>query len=90
MISNVKTGSIKALGKIEGFKHDVRMLCNAIDRAPMWQPGASLRKQCDEVLRMIDNLEARFERKLIVTVIGPCGSGKSTLLNALAQVDNLS
>ena len=90
MISNVQTGSIKALGKIEGFKHDVRLLCNAIDRAPMWQPGAGLRKQCDEVLRMIDHLEARFERKLIVTIIGPCGSGKSTLLNALAQVDNLS
>ena len=90
MISNVQTGSIKALGKIEGFKHDVRMLCNAIDRAPMWQPGAGLKKQCDEVLRMIDHLEERFERKLIVTIIGPCGSGKSTLLNALAQVDNLS
>ena len=90
MISNVQIGSIKAMGKIEGFKHDVRMLCNAIDRAPMWQPGAGLRKQCDEVLRMIDHLEARFERKLIVTIIGPCGSGKSTLLNALAQVDNLS
>ena len=90
MISNVQTGAIKALGKIEGFKHDVRMLCNAIDRSPMWQPGAGIKKQCDEVLRMIDALEARFERKLIVTIIGPCGSGKSTLLNALAQVDNLS
>jgi predicted GTPase len=89
-ISNVQIGSIKALGKIEGFKHDVQMLCNAVDRVPMWQPGAGLRKQCDEVLRMIDHLEARFERKLIVTIIGPCGSGKSTLLNALAQVDNLS
>jgi len=90
MISNEQTGAIKALGKIEGFKHDVRMLCSTIERAPMWQPGASIRKQCDEVLRMIDTLEARFERKLIVTIIGPCGSGKSTLLNALAQVDNLS
>ncbi len=90
MISNVQTGSIKALGKIEGYKHDVRMLCNTIDRSPMWQPGAGLRKQCDEVLRMIDHLEARFERKLIVTIIGPSGSGKSTLLNALAQVDHLS
>jgi len=90
MISNLQTGSIKALGKIEGFKHDVRMLFNAIDQAPMWQPGAGLRKQCDEVLRMIDNLEARFEKKLIVTIIGPCGSGKSTLLNALAEVDDLS
>jgi len=90
MIPNVQIGSIKALGKLESFKHDVRMLSNSIDRAPLWQPGAGLRKQCDEVLRMIDQLEARFERKLIVTIIGPCGSGKSTLLNALAQVDNLS
>ncbi len=90
MISNVQTGAIKALGKIEGFKHDIRMLCSTIDRVPMWQPGAGIKKQCDEVLRIIDALEARFERKLIVTIIGPCGSGKSTLLNALAQVDNLS
>jgi GTPase SAR1 family protein len=90
MISNTKTRVIKALGNIEGFKYDVRMLADTVDRAPMWRPGAGLRKQCDEVLRMIDHLEARFERKLIVTIIGPCGSGKSTLLNALAEVDNLS
>ncbi|MEJ2656438.1 MAG: 50S ribosome-binding GTPase [Desulfobacterales bacterium] len=88
--SNIQTRVIKALGNIEGFKHDVQMLDNAIDQAPMWQPGAGLRKQCDEVIRMLDNLEARFERKLVVTIIGPCGSGKSTLLNALAEVDNLS
>jgi GTPase SAR1 family protein len=90
MIPNAQIGSIKALGKIEGFKHEIQMLCSAIDRTPMWQPGAGIRKQCDEVLRMIDHLEARFEHKLIVTIIGPCGCGKSTLLNALAQVDNLS
>jgi GTPase SAR1 family protein len=90
MISNIKTRIIKALGNIEGFKNDVRMLADAVDQAPMWRPGAGLRKQCDEVLRMIDQLEARFEGKLIVTIIGPCGSGKSTLLNALAEVDNLS
>ncbi len=90
MISNIKTRVIKALGNIEGFKYDVRMLADAVERAPMWRPGAGLRKQCEEVLRMIDHLEARFERKLVVTIIGPCGSGKSTLLNALAEVDNLS
>jgi GTPase SAR1 family protein len=39
---------------------------------------------------MISELEARFDRKLVVTIIGPCGSGKSTLLNALAGVDDLS
>lgn len=87
---NIKTRVIKALGNIEGFKRDVRMLGKAVDQAPLWQPGAGLKKQCDEALRMLDNLEARFERKLIVTIIGPSGSGKSTLLNALAEVDNLS
>ena len=90
MISNIKTRVVKALGNIEGFKYDVRMLADAVDQVPMWRPGAGLRKQCDEVIRMIDQLEARFEHKLIVTIIGPCGSGKSTLLNALAEVDNLS
>jgi GTPase SAR1 family protein len=90
MISNLETRTIKALGNIEGFKHDVRMIDDALGQVPMWRPGAGLRKQCDEVLRMIDQLEARFDRKLIVTIIGPCGSGKSTLLNALAEVDELS
>jgi GTPase SAR1 family protein len=90
MISNIKTRIIKALGNIEGFKNDVRMLADAVDQAPMWRPGHGLRKQTDEVMHMIDQLEARFERKLIVSIIGPCGSGKSTLLNALAEVDNLS
>jgi GTPase SAR1 family protein len=90
MISNQKTESIKALGRIEGFKNDVHMLHQAIDLVPLWQPAAGLKKQCSEVLRMMSDLEQRFERKLIVTLIGPCGSGKSTLLNALAEVDGLS
>ncbi len=90
MISNLKTRIINALGNIEGFKYDVRMLVDAVDQAPMWRPGTGLKKQCDEVLSMIDQLEARFEHKLIVTIMGPCGSGKSTLLNALAEVDDLS
>ena len=89
-ISNRQTGSIRALGRIEGYKNDVRMLGDVMNQAPMWQPGAGLKKQCDQVLLMITDLEERFERKLVVTLIGPCGSGKSTLLNALAQVDGLS
>jgi GTPase SAR1 family protein len=89
-ISKRQTGSIRALGRIEGYKNDVRMLGGIMDQAPMWQPGGALKKQCDQVLRMITDLEERFERKLVVTLIGPCGSGKSTLLNALAEVDGLS
>lgn len=89
-ISKGQTSSIKALGRIESFKNDIMMLQATIGRAPLWRPGISLRKQCDEVLRMITHLEERFGRKLVVTLIGPCGSGKSTMLNALAGVDALS
>ncbi|MBW2319608.1 MAG: 50S ribosome-binding GTPase [Deltaproteobacteria bacterium] len=89
-ISNRQAGSIRALGRIEGNKNDVKMLRDVMSQVPMWQPGAALKKQCDQVLRMITDLEERFERKLVVTLIGPCGSGKSTLLNALAEVDGLS
>ena len=89
-ISNRQTGLIRALGRIEGYKNDVRMFGDVMNQAPMWQPGAALKKQCDQVLRMITDLEERFERKLVVALIGTCGSGKSTLLNALAEVDGLS
>jgi GTPase SAR1 family protein len=90
MISNRLAGSIKALGRIEGFKSDVKRLREEIDHAPLWRPGIALKKQCDEILRIISDLGERFEHKLVVTLIGPSGSGKSTLLNALAGVDNLS
>ena len=89
-ISRGQASSIKALGRIENYKNDIRMLQGTIDRASWWRPGISLKKQCDEILRMIAHLEERFGRKLVVTLIGPCGSGKSTLLNALAGVDDLS
>jgi energy-coupling factor transporter ATP-binding protein EcfA2 len=39
---------------------------------------------------MIDEIAQRFERKLVVTLVGPSGSGKSTLLNVLAGIDDLS
>ncbi len=39
---------------------------------------------------MIDGIAERFERKLVVTIVGPCGAGKSSLLNALAGIDDLS
>ena len=38
----------------------------------------------------MDDHERRFDRKLMVAVIGPGGSGKSTLVNALAGIDGLS
>ncbi len=81
---------IRALGKVEGFKNDIRMVRDSLASAGMWRPGAAMVHQCDEVLRLITDLAARFDRKLVISIIGPCGSGKSTLLNALAGRDGLS
>ncbi len=90
MSLNQHFSSVKALGKIEGIKDNIRRLDQVLGSANLWRPGQALRKECGEVLRMIEDLEERFEQKLVVTIIGPSGSGKSTLLNALAGVDNLS
>jgi GTPase SAR1 family protein len=90
MISTIHAPAIKALAKIEGFKNDIEMYRSLLGDVPLWRPGVPLKKQCDEALRLISELEERFGRKLVVTLLGPCGSGKSTLLNALAGVDELS
>ena len=81
---------LKAFGRIESFKIDLERLESSLAAAPLWQPGASLKKQCDQAVHMIDAIAERFDRKLVVTLIGPSGSGKSTLLNALAGVDDFS
>ena len=84
------TAVLKAMGKIEGFKNDLRRLNSELSRAPLWLPGSGLEKQCSQAIQMIEAIAERFERKLVVTIVGPSGSGKSTLLNALAGVDDLS
>ena len=82
--------TLKALGKIESFKNDLNMLRSTLTDLSLWLPATALTKQCDEAIRMIDGIAERFERKLVVTIVGPCGAGKSTLLNALAGIDDLS
>ena len=57
---------------------------------PLWQPAGPLAKQAAEAQRMMAGLRSRMDRRLVVTLVGPCGAGKSTLLNALAGVDDLS
>ena len=81
---------IRALGRIAEVRHDIRALADAVSRIPLWRPSAGLAEECRQALRIMDDLEARFDRQLVVTIIGPCGSGKSTLLNALSGVDDLS
>jgi GTPase Era involved in 16S rRNA processing len=90
MLPTRQTVTLKALGKIEGFKNDLNMLRSTLAELSLWHPATRLTKQCDEAIRMIDGIAERFERKLVVTIVGPCGAGKSTLLNALAGIDNLS
>jgi energy-coupling factor transporter ATP-binding protein EcfA2 len=90
MLPARQTAVLKALGEVEGFKNDLNMLRLTLAGVPLWLPATPLIKQCDEAIRMIDDLTDRFEQKLVVTIVGPCGAGKSTLLNALAGVDDLS
>jgi GTPase SAR1 family protein len=90
MLPARQSAALKALGKVEGFKNDLSMLRSTLAGLPLWLPATPLKKQCDEAIRLIDDLAERFERKLVVTIVGPCGAGKSTLLNALAGVDDLS
>jgi len=85
-----QTALLKAMGRIEGFKNDLHRLNAELNHAPLWLPGRGLEKQCDQAIRLIEGISDRFERKLVVTLVGPSGSGKSTLLNALAGVDDLS
>jgi len=81
---------IKALGKIESYKHEVEQIHAFLEELPAWDPAAGLKKECLEVLKRMDGLRVRFDRKMVVTIIGPGGAGKSTLMNALAGRDNLS
>ena len=66
------------------------MLGSTLGGLSLWMPASALKKQCDEAIRMINDIAERFDRKLVVTIVGPCGAGKSTLLNALVGVDDLS
>lgn len=90
MLSNRQAAGLRAFGKIEGYKNDLNLLGSTLDGLTLWMPATTLKKQCDEAMRMINDIAERFDRKLVVTIVGPCGAGKSTLLNALAGVDDLS
>lgn len=90
MAANRITATLKTSGAVETHRHAIQRLQTVLAACPLWSPAVALHKQCAEAAHMIDKLVERFDRKLVVTLIGPTGSGKSTLLNALAGVDNLS
>ena len=90
MTSTQQLTMLKALAKIEGFKNDLNRLASTLGNLSLWHPAAPHQKQCQMAIQMIDHIAERFERRLVVTIVGPCGAGKSTLLNALVGVDDLS
>jgi len=81
---------IQTLGKIAACRSEVQDIVTFLGAISLWRPGMALKKECGEILDIIDDNERRFERKLMIAVIGPGGSGKSTLVNALAGIDDLS
>ncbi|MGD9611255.1 MAG: GTPase [Desulfovibrionaceae bacterium] len=85
-----QTARLQALAELETVRADIREMAETLERVDLWRPAAGLKKACAEALVMLDQLAERFDRKLVVTLVGPCGSGKSTLLSALAGDDHLS
>jgi energy-coupling factor transporter ATP-binding protein EcfA2 len=81
---------LKGVGRIEALLSEIGLLKSNLESVPLWRPAAALARQCDEAIRMIRAIAARFDRSLVVTLIGPSGSGKSTLVNALAGGAELS
>ncbi len=90
MTTDLQVARLRAMGELEDVRADIQGMAETLERVPLWRPAAGLRKRCAEALDILDRLAERFDRKLVVTLVGPSGSGKSTLLNALAGEDHLS
>ena len=89
-MTDAQLSRLRALGELETVRADIGELVETLNQVPLWRPAGGLKKTCDEALLMLQRMTERFDRKLVVTLVGPCGSGKSTLLNALAGDDQLS
>jgi len=85
-----ETAALRAMGELETVRAEIQDLADNLERISLWRPAVGLRKSCQAALGILDRLAERLDRKLVITLVGPCGSGKSTLLNALAGVDDLS
>jgi GTPase Era involved in 16S rRNA processing len=81
---------LRAVAELESVRSDIDGSSEILKNISLWRPAAGLRQSCIEGLAMLDRLSERFDRKLVVTIVGPSGSGKSTLLNALGRKDDLS
>jgi energy-coupling factor transporter ATP-binding protein EcfA2 len=82
--------ALKALGQLEDHLRAMHDLKARLQQVPLWLPSHALSRQAQEAGTMMAGMQARMDRRSVVTLIGPSGAGKSTLLNALAGVDELS
>ncbi|PIE67404.1 MAG: hypothetical protein CSA23_03920 [Deltaproteobacteria bacterium] len=81
---------LRAMAELETVRAEIQDMAEVLSQVPLWRPAAGLNKSCEAAIVMLDRLAERFDRKMVITLVGPCGSGKSTLLNALSGVDDLS
>lgn len=87
---DAQAATLRAVAELETARAEIREMGETLATLSTWRPAAGLRKSGVAALEMLDRMAERFDRKLVVTLVGPCGSGKSTLLNALAGQDGLS
>ncbi len=81
---------LNAQGRLAVCREIIKSYDELVQTAPHWLPGAALQSECRQAIILLDRMQERLDRKLIVTIVGPSGAGKSTLLNALAGKDDLS
>jgi len=81
---------LRAMAELEHIKNDIRIAQRRLESIPDWIPANALAGLAGKILKMVNKVESRVGRKLVVTLVGPSGSGKSTLVNALAGADDLT
>ncbi|MEW6184867.1 MAG: GTPase [Thermodesulfobacteriota bacterium] len=81
---------IKVKGRLSMVREDIAQIQSTLEQAPHWLPGHGLLAECRAARELLEKMEERPIRKVVVTLVGPSGAGKSTLLNALAAEDRLS
>jgi len=89
-MNRVSDTHLRAMAELEHLKNDIRIAQRRLDSITDWIPADPLARLSGKILGIVNNLESRIGRKLVVTLIGPSGSGKSTLINALAGADDLA
>ena len=72
MLSNRQTTALRAFGKIESYKNDLNMLGSTLDGLSLWMPATALNKQCDQAIRMINDIGERFDRSMPWSVLMTC------------------